>query len=147
MNQLVVLASAIGATFHHWNIDQEVNSFCNKIEQALARPLSWDQDDTALQNIQARTRSPAIWMLTNIKNALLISTSNRSEGDVGYATMDGDTSGGIAPIAAVDKKFILEWLSWAERSLGYDALSEVNKLQPTAELRPLESKQTDEDRI
>lgn len=138
------LAMALGATFHHWNIDQEVSSYRDKIERALERTLSWEHDDIALQNIQARTRAPAIWMLANIKNALLICTSNRSEGDVGYATMDGDTCGSIAPIAAVDKRFILDWLVWAEKTLGYEALSSVNQLQPSAELRPLDRNQTDE---
>ncbi len=83
-------------------------------------------------------------MLANINNALLLSTSNRSEGDVGYATMDGDTSGSISPIAAVDKYFILQWLSWAEKNLDQPGLKLVNSLQPTAELRPLEKTQTDE---
>jgi len=138
------LALQLGAVFHHWNINQEVQSYTEKIEQTLDRPLSWDHDDVALQNIQARTRAPGIWMLANIKHALLISTSNRSEGDVGYATMDGDTCGSIAPIAAVDKSFILQWLKWAEVTLGYSALSSVNQLQPSAELRPLERHQTDE---
>ncbi len=83
-------------------------------------------------------------MLANINNALLLSTSNRSEGDVGYATMDGDTSGSISPIAAVDKYFILSWLSWAEKNLDHPGLRKVNSLQPTAELRPQERTQTDE---
>ena len=83
-------------------------------------------------------------MLANIKNALLLVTSNRSEGDVGYATMDGDTSGSIAPIAAVDKYFILQWLAWAEKNLQYPSLSQVNALNPTAELRPPDKRQTDE---
>ena len=139
------LADSLGATFHHWNIDEQVGSYRDQVEKALDRSLNWEQNDTALQNIQARTRAPGIWMLANIKNALLISTSNRSEGDVGYATMDGDTCGSIAPIAAVDKFFILGWLKWAEETLGYSALSEVNQLQPSAELRPLDRHQTDED--
>jgi len=64
---------------------------------------------------------------------------------VGYATMDGDTSGSIAPIAAIDKHFILKWLKWAEENLDYRSLKYVNSLNPTAELRPLEKHQTDED--
>ena len=67
--------------------------------------LEQKTDDIALQNIQARVRSPGIWMIANIRNALLLSTSNRSEAAVGYATMDGDTSGGLAPIAGIDKAF------------------------------------------
>jgi NAD+ synthase (glutamine-hydrolysing) len=139
-----LLAEHIGAVFYNWEIAQEVQSYTEKIENALGRKLTWKTDDIALQNIQARARSPIIWMLTNVKNALLLSTSNRSEGDVGYATMDGDTSGSISPIAGVDKYFILQWLKWAEQALGYTALKHVNNLQPTAELRPNENHQTDE---
>lgn len=138
------LAKEIKSTFHHWTIDHEVASYTSKIENALERKLDWSSDDIALQNIQARTRSPIIWMLANIKGALLITTSNRSEGDVGYATMDGDTSGSIAPIAGVDKQFILEWLKWAEKTLGYNSLAFTNSLTPSAELRPVENTQTDE---
>lgn len=138
------LAQSIGASFHHWIIDDEVESYESKIEKVLGRPLTWDQDDIARQNIQARSRSPIIWMLANVKQAVLLTTSNRSEGDVGYATMDGDTSGSLAPIAGIDKPFILQWLKWAEKELGYAGLSYVNNLTPTAELRPGNRAQTDE---
>lgn len=138
------LAESIGATFHHWSVDDEVQGYRQKIETALGRPLTWQQDDIALQNIQARSRSPIIWMMANIRRALLITTSNRSEGDVGYATMDGDTSGSIAPIAGVDKDFIRHWLLWAEQARGHRGLRRVNALTPTAELRPSEHTQTDE---
>lgn len=138
------LAESIGAEFHHWKIDEEVNSYTSKIEKAIGRKLQWDTDDITLQNIQARTRSPIIWMLANVKRAVLLTTSNRSEGDVGYATMDGDTSGSFAPIAGLSKTFILQWLKWAEKNLNQTGLTAVNNLQPTAELRPLERQQTDE---
>ncbi|MEK6780477.1 MAG: NAD(+) synthase [Bacteroidota bacterium] len=138
------IALSVGAEFHAWRVEEEVNSYQAKIEIALGRPLTWEQDDIALQNIQARTRSPIIWMLANMKQSILLTTSNRSEGDVGYTTMDGDTSGSLAPIAGIDKPFILQWLKWAEKELGYKSLSFVNKLQPTAELRPKDREQTDE---
>jgi NAD+ synthase (glutamine-hydrolysing) len=138
------LANEIGASFYHWNIDEEVESYTSKISTALDTELDWEKYDIPLQNIQARARSPIIWMLANIKHCLLMTTSNRSEGDVGYATMDGDTSGSIAPIAAVDKHYIQQWLVWAEKNLGYASLRYVNSLLPTAELRPLEKTQTDE---
>lgn len=83
-------------------------------------------------------------MLANIERKLLITTSNRSEGDVGYATMDGDTSGSIALLAGIDKHFLLKWLQWAEKTLGYTGLQWVNALAPSAELRPSEQEQTDE---
>lgn len=138
------LADSMGAIFFHWSIDDEVKSYESKIENALQRKLTWQQDDIAKQNIQARARSPIIWMLANVSQSILLTTSNRSEGDVGYATMDGDTSGSLAPLAGVDKPFILQWLKWAEKKLGYDGLTAVNNLQPTAELRPQDRAQTDE---
>lgn len=145
LNAAKTLAESVGATFHEWTIDEEVNSYSSKIETAIGRKLSWQTDDIAMQNIQARTRSPIIWMLANIKGSILLTTSNRSEGDVGYATMDGDTSGSLAPIAGLSKPFILQWLKWAEKTLNYTGLKAVNSLQPTAELRPPERNQTDED--
>jgi NAD+ synthase (glutamine-hydrolysing) len=138
------LANSIGAAFEHWEIDDEVNSYTKKIEKVLGRKLTWETDDIALQNIQARARSPIIWLLANCKQAILLTTSNRSEGDVGYATMDGDTSGSLAPLAGIDKPFLLQWLRWAQAYLGYHGLEWVNNLQPTAELRPLARTQTDE---
>ncbi len=138
------LADDIGALFHKWQIDEEVKSYTEKIETAIDEKLNWADHDITLQNIQARSRAPIIWMLANLKNALLITTSNRSEGDVGYTTMDGDTCGSIAPIAAVDKDFINQWLIWAQQTLGYKSLNHVNQLDPTAELRPKGQNQTDE---
>ena len=143
-NSAKFLAESLGANFYSWTIDEEVESYTRKIETAIGRKLTWDQDDIALQNIQARSRSPIIWLLANLNHALLLSTSNRSEGDVGYATMDGDTSGSISPIAGVDKHFIRHWLLWAQTNLDRPGLATVNSLTPTAELRPLERTQTDE---
>ncbi|SIT92462.1 NAD(+) synthase [Pontibacter indicus] len=138
------LAESIGAVFHDWTIDEEVKGYTAKIENALERELTWEHDDLALQNIQARVRAPAIWMLANIKNALLLATSNRSEASVGYATMDGDTAGSISPIAGIDKAFVRQFLIWMQEELGYLGLDYVNNLQPTAELRPASEAQTDE---
>ncbi|WP_210466275.1 NAD(+) synthase [Rufibacter roseolus] len=139
------LAKSIGAVFYNWTIDEEVKSYRGKIEHAIGRSLTWEHDDLTLQNIQARVRAPGIWMLANLKNSLLLATSNRSEASVGYATMDGDTAGSISPIAGVDKAFIRQWLVWAQENLGYEGLQYVNNLQPSAELRPLENTQTDEE--
>lgn len=144
------LAEALGAEFHELDVDALVQGYEALVSTAIGRPLTWEQDDLARQNIQARVRSPGLWMLTNLRGALLLSTSNRSEAAVGYATMDGDTSGGLSPIAGIDKAFLRQWLRWLETTgpagLGpVPALDRVNAQQPTAELRPAESGQTDED--
>lgn len=145
LNSAKSLAKSIGAQFKKWEVDDVVSSNHEIIEKAIGRNLNWATDDIAMQNIQARTRSPLIWMIANITGTILLTTSNRSEGDVGYTTMDGDTSGSLAPIAGVDKPFLLQWLKYAEKELGYTGLSHVNSLTPTAELRPKEYTQTDED--
>jgi NAD+ synthase (glutamine-hydrolysing) len=143
------LAAAIGARFHEFDVEPMAEGYRRVVSQAIGRPLDWARDDIALQNIQARARSPAAWMLANITGGLLLSTSNRSEAAVGYATMDGDTSGGIAPIAGIDKAFLRRWLRWLETTgpegLGpIPALAAVTVQAPTAELRPPGSGQTDE---
>lgn len=143
------VADAIGARFFEFDVEPMVAGYRAAVEQAIGRPLEWSRDDIALQNIQARARSPGVWMLANITSSLLLSTSNRSEAAVGYATMDGDTSGGIAPIAGIDKAYLRRWLQWLETTgpegLGpIPALALVNVQAPTAELRPAGSGQTDE---
>lgn len=139
------LATSLGAAFYSWSVQPEVDSYTGKLEQAVNTSLNWVSNDIVLQNIQARARSPIIWMLANLRNSILITTSNRSEGDVGYTTMDGDTSGSLAPVSGLDKPTILNWLKWAEANLGYTGLRGVNSIKPTAELRPPEQHQTDED--
>lgn len=170
-NSAKELADDIGATFLNININGLVDTYRSLIEGQLGRKLSWETDDLALQNIQARVRAPGIWMLANLNKALLLSTSNRSEAAVGYATMDGDTAGSISPITGIDKHFLRGWLRWLEtvglnvknapeptdrtslatgplqpnELIRIKGLHAVNNLQPTAELRPLDKNQTDED--
>lgn len=144
------VADMIGACHLELDVDELVDGYVDRVGKALDRTLTWERDDVALQNIQARVRAPGVWMIANVKNALLLATSNRSEAAVGYATMDGDTCGGISPIAGIDKAFLRQWLNWLEKvgpeGIGpMPALRCVNQQQPTAELRPLDQHQTDED--
>jgi NAD+ synthase (glutamine-hydrolysing) len=143
------VAKAVGAEFHVLDVSEQHRAYVSTLEKAVGRPLTWEQDDVTLQNIQARVRSPSIWMLANLRGAVLITTSNRSEAAVGYATMDGDTSGGLAPLGGIDKTFLRAWLRWLEKKglVGFDpvpALAVINAQQPTAELRPPAQAQTDE---
>jgi len=139
------LALGLGAEFYYWEVDDLHTKYLSLVEESIERPLTWETDDISLQNIQARLRAPGIWLLTNVRNALLLTTSNRSEAAVGYATMDGDTAGGLAPLAGIDKAALRKWLVWAETELNVPNLKYVNNLTPTAELRPAEFTQTDED--
>jgi NAD+ synthase (glutamine-hydrolysing) len=108
------VAEGVGAEFLEFDVDGLVEEYKAIVARAIGRPLDWAKDDIALQNIQARVRSPGVWFLANVRNALLLATSNRSEAAVGYATMDGDTSGGLSPIAGIDKAYLRRWLVWME---------------------------------
>jgi len=143
------VAAALGATHVELDIAPMVAGYVNMVEKAMGRRLDWAGDDLALQNIQARARAPAVWLLANLRGALLLATSNRSEAAVGYATMDGDTCGGISPIGGIDKAFLRHWLDWLESvgpaGLGaMPALSVVTKQRSTPELRPPDSAQSSE---
>jgi NAD+ synthase (glutamine-hydrolysing) len=143
------VANALGTEHHELDVSALVAGYESLVADAIGRPLTWEEDDVSLQNIQARARAPSVWLFANLRAALLLSTSNRSEAAVGYATMDGDTAGGLSPIAGIDKAFLLRWLGWVENfgpsGIGrVPELAAVNRQSPTAELRPPGAAQTDE---
>ena len=141
------LAAELGAEFLIGNIQGAVDTHVALAEQMGDIDLSWSNaaHDVTLQNVQARLRGSLIWMFANLRNFLLIATSNKSEAAVGYTTMDGDTSGGISPIADVPKSLIQVWLRWAADFHQLESLASVVAIPATAELRPADRKQTDED--
>lgn len=140
------VAEALGARHLEVGIQAAVDTHHALCEQLTGTRLSWDEPahDIAMQNVQARLRGSLIWMVANLSGSLLVATSNLSEAAVGYTTMDGDTSGGLSPIADVPKSLVSLWLAWAARYHGLEALQAVAGLAPTAELRPPDRTQTDE---
>lgn len=142
------LARTLGVTFSVWEIDTLVAGFESMVTKSTGGELTWEGDDLARQNIQSRVRSPGIWLLANLRRSLLLTTGNRSEAAVGYATMDGDTSGGLNLIGGLSKPFVRRWLLWLAEH-GYEGwtvpeLRDIATQAPTAELRPLAVGQTDE---
>lgn len=146
------LCYELGAFHCEYSIDAVVDQYLQGLTHGLQRPVSWQEDSVLLQNIQARARSPFPWLLANARRAILLSTGNRSEASLGYMTMDGDTAGGLAPLAGVGKDDLLKWLNWAHREGCGDlscsghipALAKVLALRPTAELCPPHWQQSDE---
>lgn len=146
------VAADVGASHHEWSIAELVDGYVARANAMTPeQPLDWSRDDLALQNIQARVRSPGIWLVANRENKLLLTTSNLSEASVGYCTMDGDTSGVLAPIGGISKSRVLQLLRYLHdqglllasgERLCLPGLAAVIAQQPTAELRPVE--QTDE---
>lgn len=141
------LAHALHASYIKLDVEPVIAKYTEMIQASIGRKLTWNQDDKSLQNIQARSRGPGAWLIANVEQKILITTSNRSEASVGYFTMDGDSAGGLAPIAGIDKVFLRKWLKWTvqfnTRGMGsLAALNAVVAQEPTAELRP--SPQLDE---
>ena len=149
------LAQAMGAQHHDWSIADLVAGYLKLVNDLTPEnPMTWAKDDLALQNIQARVRSPGIWLIANRQNKLLMATSNLSEASVGYCTMDGDTSGVLSPIGGVSKSRVLKINRYImEQGIPLQDSPELPRLilpemeaivvqAPTAELRPVE--QTDE---
>ncbi len=141
------LADELGATFLSVGIQEAVDTHVKLATELTGEALSWSEPahDVPLQNVQARLRGSLIWTVANLRGHLLIATSNKSEAAVGYTTMDGDTSGGIAPIADVPKSLVTSWLRWAAEFHGLQAIAQVVAVPATAELRPPDRGQTDED--
>jgi NAD+ synthase (glutamine-hydrolysing) len=141
------LADELGAEHLEAEIQDAVDTHVAIASKMLGEELSWSDpaDDVPLQNVQARLRGSLIWMVANVRRSLLLATSNKSEAAVGYATMDGDTSGGLCPLADVPKSLIQIWVRWAAEFHGLESLDFVTQAPATAELRPADRKQTDED--
>lgn len=163
LNAAKSVAEGVGAKFINWDVNSIMHSYIELAEKGIGRDLSWETDDIALQNIQARIRIPGIWMLANINQSLLLCTSNRSESAVGYCTADGDLSGSLAPIAGVSKEFLLNFIDEVYGGVSWDyiyncdngnrndkdykwrfVLDAIRMSKPTAELRPLDQDQSDE---
>ena len=141
------LAKALNVPHYEFNVEPMVAEYKKIGAIVKGSELTFEANDITLQNLQARVRCPSIWMIANMKGTLLLTTSNMSEAAVGYATMDGDTAGSVAPIAGLPKVYIREFLAWVAGAgdVVGDAMYLIVKQQPTAELRPASYKQTDED--
>ncbi len=131
-------ADEIGATFYDGAIQRALDAAEETVGQLTGLTMSWSNPahDIPLQNIQARLRGMLIWTVANLHNALLLVTSNKSEAAVGYTTMDGDTSGGLAPIADVPKSLVKLYLAWARQFHGLEGFAKVDVMDASAELRP-----------
>jgi NAD+ synthase (glutamine-hydrolysing) len=99
--------------------------------------------DTTEENIQARCRGIILMAISNKKGRILLTTGNKSEMSVGYATLYGDMAGGFAPIKDVPKLLVYR-LSAYRNSLGPVIPQRVLERPPSAELAP---DQKDEDSL
>ena len=97
----------------------------------------------AEENIQARIRGNILMALSNKFGWLVLTTGNKSELAVGYCTLYGDMSGGLAVIADVPKMLVYELARYINRDQEIIPQASIDK-PPSAELRP---DQTDQDTL
>jgi len=115
------------------------------MEQTLSPAFRGLEHDVTEENIQARIRGNLLMALSNKRGALLLTTGNKSELAVGYCTLYGDMSGGLAVIADVPKTMVYRVAKWLNQQRGRPVIPENTLTKaPSAELRP---NQTDQDSL
>jgi NAD+ synthase (glutamine-hydrolysing) len=93
------------------------------------------EEDATEENIQARIRGLLLMALSNKSGRMLLTTGNKSEMSVGYATLYGDMAGGFAPIKDCSKTLVYA-LARYRNTLGAVIPERVITREPSAELRP-----------
>jgi len=114
-------------------------------DQALEEPFRGCPPDVTEENIQSRIRGNLLMALSNKHGAMLLASGNKSELAVGYCTIYGDMSGGLAVISDVPKTLVYSISRWINESSPTPVIPEtVLSKPPSAELRP---DQTDQDSL
>jgi NAD+ synthase/NAD+ synthase (glutamine-hydrolysing) len=120
-----------------------IEDIMQAFERTLAAPFAGLPRDVTEENVQARIRGNLLMALSNKLGALLLTTGNKSELAVGYCTLYGDMSGGLAVIADVPKTMVYRIARWVNRDTEQVPSAILDKA-PSAELRP---NQTDQDSL
>jgi NAD+ synthase (glutamine-hydrolysing) len=108
---------------------------------ALKNEFAGLAPDTSEENIQSRCRGVLLMGISNKTGKMLLTTGNKSEMAVGYATLYGDMAGGFAPIKDCSKLLVYRLCKW-RNSQSPVIPDRVIERPPTAELRP-DQKDTD----
>jgi NAD+ synthase len=114
------------------------------VEQALAPLFAGRSRDITEENIQARARGLLLMAVSNKFGSMLLTTGNKSEMSVGYATLYGDMCGGYSVLKDLYKTEVYALAQWRNRCVPEGALGPAGEVvpqnvltkAPTAELRP-----------
>jgi len=133
------LAENLGIAFHLVPIDGIFAGYLDSFREMFgAAPYG-----IAEENVQARIRGNLLMAWSNRTGAMVLATGNKSEMAVGYCTLYGDMSGGLAVLGDVYKTTVYEIARWLNREREVVPRSSIEKA-PSAELRP---DQTDQDSL
>jgi len=141
-------AKALGCRLDEINIGPAMGAFDTMMQPAFENlPL-----DTTEENIQARSRGIILMALSNKTGAMVVSTGNKSEMSVGYATLYGDMCGGFSVLKDVYKMTVFELSRWRNANVPANVKGPAGEViperiitkPPSAELKP---DQTDQDTL
>ena len=124
-------AEALGVDYREIPIEKPFAAFLDALSEAFAGT----ERDVTEENIQARCRGVILMALSNKQGRILLTTGNKSEVSVGYATLYGDMAGGFAPIKDVPKLLVYRLAAY-RNSLGRVIPQRVLERAPSAELAP-----------
>jgi NAD+ synthase (glutamine-hydrolysing) len=135
------LAENLGIHFLTIPIDGTFQSYLDMMAEAFAGT----EPNVAEENLQARIRGNILMALSNKFGWLVLTTGNKSEMSVGYATLYGDMAGGFAVIKDVPKDLVYKLARYVNDREGREIVPQrIFDKAPTAELRP---NQTDQDTL
>jgi len=137
----VVVAETLGIKTLTIPIFEIMKSF----DSSLAEAFRGREKDVTEENIQSRIRGNILMALSNKYGSILLTTGNKSEQAVGYCTIYGDMSGGLAVISDLPKTMVCRLARWLNSFRGRQIIPQtVLSKAPSAELRP---GQTDQDSL
>ena len=126
------LAKNLGIEFLTIPIEPTLGQFSRSLQSVAG----WDSKGIAYENLQARIRGSILMSLSNQLGSLVLTSGNKSETAVGYATLYGDTAGGFAVIKDVPKTFVYKLAEHINKISGREIIpADVISRAPSAELR------------
>ncbi|MFA9445817.1 NAD+ synthase [Egicoccus sp. AB-alg6-2] len=134
------LAANLGSIYHELPIEAPMRAVGEALGDLVVTGFGEQQGDgrqagVAYENIQARLRGLLVMALSNERGSIVLTTGNKSEYAVGYATLYGDMAGGFAPLKDVPKLLVYELARWRNAMGAVIPPSTIDK-PPSAELRP-----------
>jgi len=126
------IAVALGVDFREIPIEAAMGAY----DEMLAEAFEDREPDLTEENVQARIRGNIVMALSNKFGWLVLTTGNKSELSVGYATLYGDMAGGFAVLKDVYKGWVYRLVRWRNREAGTELVpASVLERPPSAELR------------
>ncbi len=117
-------------------IEFDIEPLMKGYDAVLAPEFEGQEPDITEENLQARMRGNLVMALSNKFGWLVLTTGNKSEMSVGYATLYGDMAGGFAVLKDVYKGWVYRLVEWRNEREGRELIpASVSERPPSAELR------------